>query len=76
MSGANEYNNPATTGTSASGNSDQTSQNDWSHGWRHVSGNEVRQIQQRLQAAGLYRGRIDGIDGPETGHALSQVPAE
>jgi hypothetical protein len=72
MSGANQYNNPASTGTSASGNWGQTSQNDWSHGWRHVSRNEVRQIQERLQANGLYRGRIDGIDGPETRQALSQ----
>jgi Putative peptidoglycan binding domain len=72
MSGNNQYNSSAITGTSARGDWGQTSQNGWSHGSRHVSRNEVRQIQQRLQAEGLYRGRIDGINGPETGQALSQ----
>jgi len=70
MSGANQYDSSAMTGTSANGNWRQTSQNGWSHGSRHVSRNEVRQIQQRLQDDSLYRGPIDGINGPETGQAL------
>lgn len=68
MNGADQNNNPAKTGTSASANSDQTSQNQW----RHVSRNDVQQVQQRLQAEGLYSGHIDGIDGPQTHQALSQ----
>ena len=33
---------------------------------------EIRQAQQQLQDQGFYRGRIDGIIGPETEQAIGQ----
>lgn len=40
-------------------------------GWHgRLSRDEVKQIQGNLQQGGLYRGNIDGIDGPETHAAL------
>lgn len=39
--------------------------------WRgRLSRDEIKQIQSNLQQDGLYRGNIDGIDGPETHAAL------
>jgi peptidoglycan hydrolase-like protein with peptidoglycan-binding domain len=35
-----------------------------------LSRDEIKQIQSNLQQDGLYRGNIDGIDGPETHQAL------
>jgi peptidoglycan hydrolase-like protein with peptidoglycan-binding domain len=82
MSGTSQYNSsaaPSMSGTSqdnsstmaatapSTDNSGQTSQNGWSH-----SRSDVRQIQQRLSADGLYRGPIDGIDGPQMRQALRQ----
>lgn len=32
----------------------------------------TKQAQQRLQAAGLYRGPIDGVAGPKTRHAVAE----
>lgn len=37
-----------------------------------VSRNAVKQAQQKLQSEGLYKGQIDGIEGPETKQALEQ----
>ena len=36
----------------------------------NASKNEVRQAQEQLRDQGLYRGRIDGVLGPETKQAL------
>ena len=38
----------------------------------HVSRAEVRDIQQKLQADNLYHGRIDGVMGRETRHAVAE----
>lgn len=38
--------------------------------WPHVTRSDVQQIQEKLKAEGLYRGRIDGLVGPETQQAL------
>jgi peptidoglycan hydrolase-like protein with peptidoglycan-binding domain len=38
----------------------------------NASQNEVRQAQEQLRDQGLYRGRIDGVLGPETKQALQQ----
>lgn len=59
MSGNNQPNN-ADQANAAQANGD----------WGRVSRSDVQQIQQKLQQAGLYRGRIDGLEGPETQQAL------
>ena len=41
-------------------------------GAANVSGGEVRQAQQKLRQDDLYRGRIDGLVGPETQQALQR----
>jgi peptidoglycan hydrolase-like protein with peptidoglycan-binding domain len=33
---------------------------------------EVQQAQEKLKAEGMYKGQVDGIDGPETKQALEQ----
>ena len=38
--------------------------------WGPVSHADIRNIQQKLRQDGLYRGRIDGIEGPGTQQAL------
>jgi peptidoglycan hydrolase-like protein with peptidoglycan-binding domain len=38
---------------------------------RLTSKQSVRQLQQKLRAEGLYRGRVDGIVGPKTRHAMA-----
>jgi hypothetical protein len=62
-----ETQNPAMTGTQMPRMS-QTGGGH--HGWMHTSRNDVRQIQDRLHADGLYKGRVDGIDGPMTRAAV------
>jgi peptidoglycan hydrolase-like protein with peptidoglycan-binding domain len=37
-----------------------------------LSSNALKEVQQKLHAEGLYRGRIDGKEGPATKQALSQ----
>jgi multidrug resistance efflux pump len=37
---------------------------------------QIQQAQQQLKSAGLYRGAIDGVMGPETQTALSQFQRE
>jgi peptidoglycan hydrolase-like protein with peptidoglycan-binding domain len=37
-----------------------------------TTGGSIKQAQQILQRDGLYRGRIDGIDGSKTRHAIAQ----
>jgi hypothetical protein len=62
-SSGNQAQNPAMAGTQTH----RLSQNGWGHhAWMHTSRNDVRQIQDRLRADGLYKGRVDGIDGPMT----------
>jgi peptidoglycan hydrolase-like protein with peptidoglycan-binding domain len=58
MSGNNQYNNDQASASQASGN------------WGRVSRSDVQQTQQKLQQDGLYRGKIDGLEGPETQQAL------
>lgn len=36
----------------------------------HAASPQVKQAQQELQSAGLYNGKVDGIDGPETRQAV------
>jgi hypothetical protein len=36
----------------------------------HATRNDVRHVQAKLRSEGLYRGRIDGLMGPETHQAL------
>jgi peptidoglycan hydrolase-like protein with peptidoglycan-binding domain len=38
----------------------------------HLSKTHLRQVQQQLKTAGLYKGRIDGKMGPETRHAIAR----
>ena len=48
-----------------------------SYGRHHRMGsNEVRRAQQALQADGYYRGRIDGLDGPQTRQAVMEFQKE
>ena len=42
------------------------------HSRTHVSRAEVRDVQQKLQADNLYRGKTDGFMGPETRRALAE----
>jgi peptidoglycan hydrolase-like protein with peptidoglycan-binding domain len=37
-----------------------------------VTRTQLRQVQQELKSAGLYKGRIDGLMGPQTRHAVAQ----
>lgn len=39
---------------------------------RHISASQVKQAQEALQNKGLYSGRIDGIYGPKTRHAIAK----
>ena len=41
-------------------------------GVQQVSESQIQQAQQQLKSAGLYRGEIDGVMGPQTQTALSQ----
>jgi Putative peptidoglycan binding domain len=41
-------------------------------GMQQVSESQIQQAQQQLKSAGLYRGQIDGLMGPETQTALSR----
>jgi peptidoglycan hydrolase-like protein with peptidoglycan-binding domain len=59
MSGDNQHNNGNTASASPS-----------SMDWPRLSQADVQQIQQKLQQNGLYRGKIDGLVGPETQQAL------
>lgn len=43
---------------------------------RRLSRADIRQVQEQLQAKGLYNGRIDGIAGPRTEQALAQFQQE
>jgi peptidoglycan hydrolase-like protein with peptidoglycan-binding domain len=38
----------------------------------HLSRNHLRQVQEQLKTAGLYKGRIDGRMGPDTRRAIAQ----
>lgn len=37
-----------------------------------LSRDQVKKLQQALKSAGLYKGRIDGKNGPQTRHAIAQ----
>jgi hypothetical protein len=39
---------------------------------QQVSASQIEQAQQQLKTAGLYRGEVDGVMGPQTQTALSQ----
>jgi peptidoglycan hydrolase-like protein with peptidoglycan-binding domain len=41
-------------------------------GAMHLTRSDVRQAQQQLKAEGLYRGKVDGKDGPKTRAAIRQ----
>jgi peptidoglycan hydrolase-like protein with peptidoglycan-binding domain len=41
-------------------------------GAMHLTRSDVRQAQQQLKAEGLYRGKVDGKDGPKTRAAVRQ----
>jgi hypothetical protein len=63
--------NETQTPTMAGTQTHRMSQAGWGHhGWMHTSRNDVRQIQDRLRTDGLYKGRVDGIDGPMTRTAV------
>ncbi len=57
------YGSASTSGTSSGMSSGSTTM---------VSVDQVKQAQQALKDQGLYKGRIDGIIGPQTRRALSQ----
>ena len=38
----------------------------------NLSSSEVKQAQEKLRDEGIYRGKIDGVLGPETKQALQQ----
>lgn len=58
----------ATNGSNPYGTSPYTANS----GAMQGTGSDVRQAQERLQAEGLYRGKIDGRDGPKTRAAIRQ----
>jgi peptidoglycan hydrolase-like protein with peptidoglycan-binding domain len=62
---------PGATGTY--GASPQASQ---MQGSQQASPSQIQQAQQQLKSAGLYRGAVDGVMGPETQTALSQFQHE
>jgi peptidoglycan hydrolase-like protein with peptidoglycan-binding domain len=82
--GAISTQNPGTTtapGTNGTyGNSNQMNQapqanaqtNQYDQGTQQTSEPQVEQAQQQLKSAGLYRGAVDGIVGPETQTALTR----
>jgi peptidoglycan hydrolase-like protein with peptidoglycan-binding domain len=43
---------------------------------QNSSDNRVQQAQQRLHAAGLYQGPVDGVMGPDTKAALARFQAQ
>ena len=43
---------------------------------QQVSQPQIQEAQQQLKSAGLYRGAVDGVMGPETQTALSQFQRE
>jgi hypothetical protein len=50
--------------------------NPMDQGGQQTSQAQIQQAQQQLKSAGLYRGAIDGVMGPETQTALSQFQRE
>jgi hypothetical protein len=50
--------------------------NQMDQGTQQASQSDIQQAQQQLKSAGLYRGAIDGVMGPETQTALSQFQKE
>ena len=67
---AMQQTSPSMSGNNLSNNPGMASAAQSSTDWPRVSRNDIEQIQQKLKAEGLYRGRIDGLVGPETQHAL------
>jgi hypothetical protein len=59
MSGNAQFNSPAMAGTEPS-----------NAGSDRITSKEIRQAQEKLRSEGLYRGRSDGLMGPETQQAL------
>lgn len=58
-------------GTSSDSSSSQMSSGS-SQARSNVSSSEMKQVQEKLKSEGLYKGQIDGIEGPETKQALEQ----
>jgi peptidoglycan hydrolase-like protein with peptidoglycan-binding domain len=65
---------PAMPAAPSTGNSSGTAGHSWgTHGaTAEHSSYKVRQAQQALKHDGLYKGRIDGINGPQTRSAVAQ----
>lgn len=66
--------NPSTSSGSGYGTESPqaSSQTNQSQGGMQVSQSQIQQAQQQLKAQGLYRGEVDGINGPQTARAVSQ----
>jgi peptidoglycan hydrolase-like protein with peptidoglycan-binding domain len=87
MSGTSGAQNPATmtapgaTGTSgttpqASTNQNMGAQGNPTQASQPASQSQIQQAQQQLKSAGLYRGSVDGVMGPETQTALMAFQRE
>lgn len=63
---------PATNGAASGDMMQQGQQGTQSTAPVRLSRSQVRQVQQQLKTAGLYKGRIDGKMGPETRRAVAQ----
>jgi len=47
-----------------------------SHSMKSGQHGQIMQVQQKLQQEGLYKGKVDGVDGKETRSALKQYQAK
>jgi peptidoglycan hydrolase-like protein with peptidoglycan-binding domain len=70
----NTYGAPSTYGAQNPQASTQMGQPN--QGAQQVSQPQIQEAQQQLKSAGLYRGAVDGVMGPETQTALSQFQRE
>ncbi len=72
MFGGRQASGPATTSRSYAAAPNYNSPAQSASGWQNgeLSPNMIRQVQQNLTQAGLYKGRADGVWGPQTEAAV------
>ena len=61
---------PSSTSNSSAGSAATTAPSSSAQSGTSAGSADVREAQQELQSAGLYNGKIDGIDGPQTKAAI------
>lgn len=67
---ASSNSNWQSNGSSGSSQSQMSSQSPQAES--SISHNQMKQVQEKLKSEGLYKGQVDGIDGPQTKQALEQ----